>query len=106
MLSLPEASRENVLFLPCASGMREKMSLLGTWGLVEELSEGYRSIWVMLGWAGRWTASQFTERSCVRVLCLPYSPRHLQKFPLLFVSLSYIVICDSFVVCPFPGKVP
>lgn len=65
----------SVLSLPCANGLREKMSLLGTWGLgVEELSEGCRSIWGMLGWVGRWTGSQFTERSCVRVLLSPLLP--------------------------------
>lgn len=49
-----------MLSLPRADGLREKMSLLGTWGLgVEEIIEGCRSIWGMLGCAGRWTASQF-----------------------------------------------
>uniref|UniRef100_A0A1Y7VNV4 Inositol 1,3,4,5,6-pentakisphosphate 2-kinase n=1 Tax=Mus musculus TaxID=10090 RepID=A0A1Y7VNV4_MOUSE len=34
-------------------------------------------------------------------LVVAHAQQHLQKFPLLLVSLSYVVICDSFAVCPF-----
>lgn len=105
-LSLPAALRENVLFLLCANGMREKMSLLWSWVPgVEELSKGCRSIWGMIVWARWWTFSQF-KRGIVSEFCLPYSQRHLQKFALLIVGLSYIVICDSFAICPFSSTVP
>lgn len=94
------------LSLPCADGKREKMSLLWSWCTgVEELDEGWRDIWGVPGWAGRWVASWFTDKSWIRALAF-LLPETLQKSPLLLVSLSYIMICESFVVCPFPGTMP